>query len=133
MQAFIEILNILFRPEVLLPVGVIAITTFLRTIIGFWKPDYEKSPVYKTILHVLQPLVGIGLACAVKGVGMFTDMPWKFMLLVGVVAGFSSTWIWILFKALAKKYLKLTEADLQVRTSKTLIPKEPETKDDPGT
>jgi len=130
MQDFIEALNVLFRPEVLLPVGIIAITTFIRTMIGFWKPDYEKSPVYKTILHVLQPLVGIGLAFAVKGVGMFADMPWRFMILVGVVAGFAATWIWILFKALAKKYLKLTDADLQERASKTLVPKESEVKKD---
>jgi hypothetical protein len=125
MQEIIEVLNVLFRPEVLLPVGIIAVTTIIRTIIGFWKPDYEKSPVYKTVLHLLQPAVGVGLAFAVKGVGMFADMKWGFMVLVGIVAGFSSTWIWVLFKALAKKYLKLTDLDIQDRVSKTMVPKEP--------
>jgi hypothetical protein len=128
MQEILEVLSVLFRPEVLLPVGIIAVTTIFRTILGFWKPDYEKSPFYKTLLHVLQPIVGIAMAFAVKGVGMFQDMKWGYMVLVGIVAGFSSTWFWILFKAMAKKYLKLTDTDIGVRVSKTLIPSEPESK-----
>lgn len=126
LQEFLDVLAALFRPEVLLPVGVIAVTTIFRTILGIWKPNYEKSNFYKTLLHVMQPVLGIIFACVVKGVGMFADMKWGYMILIGIVAGWASTWIWILFKIVAKKVLKISETDIDDRISKTLVPKAPE-------
>lgn len=132
MENVIEVLKaILYQPVVALPVAIMALTALVRTFIGAKWPHFEDSDWYKFTLAASQIVIGIGLAvlCRLGGVANAEDgtpLGWGYIVVIGIVAGFASSWLWSIIKAVAKKYLKLTDKDLEARKSKL-----PEPKDEP--
>jgi len=129
MDNIIEVLKaILFQPVVALPVAIVALTSLLRSLIGAKWPHFEDSDWYKFTLAASQIVIGIGLAivCRIGGVANGEDgkpLGWGYVVVVGIVAGFASSWLWAMIKAVAKRYLKLTDKDIQERKT-SMIPKE---------
>lgn len=121
MENIIEVLKaLLFQPAVALPVAIVALTTLVRTFIGAKWPHFEDSGWYKFTLAAAQIVIGIFLAClcSLGGIMKGADgeaLPWGYVVVVGIVAGFASSWLWSLIKAIAKRYLKITPKDLEER------------------
>ena len=135
MENIIEVLKaLLFQPVVALPVAIVAMTALLRSFIGAKWPHFEDSDWYKFTLSAAQIVFGIGLACLCNlgGIAKGADgepLAWGYVIVVGIVAGFASSWLWSVIKSVAKKYLKLTDKDIEERKSKVPKPK-PKPKDD---
>lgn len=129
MENIIEVLKaLLLQPVVALPVAIVAVTALVRSFIGAKWPHFEDSDWYKFTLSASQIVIGILLACLCNLGGIMKGdggeaLPWGYAVVVGIVAGFASSWLWSMIKAVAKKYLKLTDKDIKERkTSK--IPEE---------
>jgi uncharacterized membrane protein YedE/YeeE len=140
MENIIEVLTaLLLQPVVALPVAIVAMTALVRSFIGAKWPQFEDSDWYKFTLSAAQIVFGIGLACLCNLGGFMNgadgkSLPWGYVIVVGIVAGFASSWLWSMIKSVAKKYLKLTDKDIQERKT-SMVPKpkdddEPEVEED---
>ncbi len=136
MENIIEVLKaLLLQPAVALPVAIVALTALVRSFIGAKWPHFEDSNWYKFTLSAAQIVIGIFLACLCNlgGIMKGTDgeaLPWGYAIVVGIVAGFASSWLWSMIKAVAKKYLKLTDKDIKERKTSKLPEPENEEKND---
>lgn len=124
MEELVSVLQaLLFQPAVAIPVACVALTALLRSFIGAKWPHFEESDWYKFTLSAAQIAFGIILAvgCRLAGLANGKDgepLGWAYVIIVGIVAGFASSWLWSVIKAVAKKYLKLTDKDIQERKSR---------------
>jgi drug/metabolite transporter (DMT)-like permease len=89
-----ESLGLIFSaPFIVVAMVVFALSSTVRGTIARLRPGLEKSVIYKSVMPWAVLCLGIGAACAAKGVGQF-DAPWGYVILLGCVAGFASSWIW---------------------------------------
>jgi len=136
MEQLIEVLQaLLLQPVVALPVAIVAMTALVRSFIGAKWPRFEDSSWYKFVLASSQVVFGVALAflCNLGGIMNGADgkeLPWGYVIVVGIVAGFASSWLWSIIKSIAKKYLKLTDKDIQDRKD-SMIPGPKDDKDEP--
>jgi len=84
---------ILSYPFMVVALVVAAISTTVRGTFNKLKPAWERSRAYKASFPWFVLLLGIGVACAAKGVGQF-QTTWGYVMLLGILAGFTSTFIW---------------------------------------
>lgn len=115
--------SLLTQPVIAVPIACVALTSLLRVILAAKWPHFEDSPWYKVVLNAAQIIIGIGLVLLCRTTGWANDqsgtpLPWGHAVLAGIVAGFASSWLWGLVKAVVKKKLKLTNNDLAERKSK---------------
>jgi len=124
-EQLIDVLKaIFFQPAVAMPFAVLALTTLVRTFLGAKWPHFEDSSWYKFTLALAQIVIGVAVAvlCRLGGVlhGLKgEDLGWAYVVIVGVVVGWASAWIWGLAKPALKKLLKLTDKDIEDRKSKS--------------
>lgn len=120
-EQFLEILKaIFFQPTVAMPFAVVALSTIVRTFLGAKWPHFEDSSWYKFTLALSQVVLGVVVAvlCRVGHVlnGMDGEpLGWAYVIIVGIVVGWASAWIWNLAKPLLKKKLGLTDVALEER------------------
>jgi hypothetical protein len=93
-------------PFIVVALATIALVTAIRRTIMTLSPRCEDYMAYKLALAWMNLIVGVGLACLARGVGQF-NAPWGYIIILGVLAGFVSSWIWGAMKPLFKKLLKM--------------------------
>lgn len=124
MEELVSVLQtLLFQPVVAIPVACVALTALLRTFLGAKWPHFEENDWYKFTLASSQVVFGVLLAvlCRLGGMAKGEDgepLSWAYIVIVGIVAGFASSWLWSVIKAVAKKKLKLTDKDIEERKSR---------------
>lgn len=122
----IEVLKgIFFQPAVAMPFAVLALTTLVRTFLGAKWPHFEDSGWYKFVLALAQIAIGVGVAvlCRLGNVlhGLKgEELGWAYVVVIGVVVGWASAWIWNIAKPVLKRIFKLTDKDLEQRKSKSM-------------
>lgn len=108
MELFDLLQEIFMSPAVALPLAVFVLVTMFRKLCSIWWPSAEKSRIYNSLLHLLPEMFGIGLAFAARGVGFLSnEVSWKYLIIVGLVAGFISDKIWLFVREWMKKKLGL--------------------------
>ncbi len=82
----------------------VALMAAVRKTIGALKPAWENSAVYKVILTWAVLILGIGLALVAKGIGQF-DTSWGYTVLLGILSGFLSSWLWNFLRRFMGKWV----------------------------
>lgn len=112
---------VLFAWFVVLCGAVVALMTGIRKTVKGFKPQWEASEKYKTILALASLPIGIGIALLgntgipwiLALVGQDTIViPWSFVVILGLVVGMSSAFVWTLAKGWIKAKFSL-EADAE--------------------
>lgn len=96
---------ILSVPFLVVSLVVVALVATARKTIKKLKPSLEGNKWYKAFLPWVTLAVGVGLACAAKGIGQF-EATWGYVVLLGMLAGFFSSWIWGAIKQFAGRWTK---------------------------
>lgn len=117
-----EVLSI---PFVVVAIAVYLSATAIRKTIKNAKPQLEKSKIYKSILPWINVALGIPFAALMKGTaGQFADATWGYVVVLGVIAGMLSSFIWSITKQYAKGLLKIEDVE-STEPKPTIPPKTP--------
>ena len=106
-QAMTEIIS---TPFLVVSLVVVALGTAIRKTFHIMRPEWEKKKWYKALLAWLPLILGILAALAAKGMGQF-EASWGYVVLLGVLAGFFSSWLWNALKPAMKLWMKLEDGD----------------------
>ena len=107
---------VLFVWFVILCGAVVAVQTAIRKGVHFFKPQWEGNNIYKGILALGSLALGVPVAlcgnCGVPWVLALVGVeaiviPWPFAVIIGVVVGMSSAFVWQLVKSYMKRKLSL--------------------------
>lgn len=82
----------------------VALMAAVRKTINALKPAWEKSALYKVIMTWAVLVLGIALALIAKGIGQF-ETSWGYIVLLGLLSGFFSSWLWSIIKRFAGKFI----------------------------